>query len=135
MRCTKDAYSYRVAPSYLFLGLGSTPKECINFLLDTLRPFSDRIVGRGGDNEILSRYTHSSSIDGGGDLLNAAALVIAVFVRRYVEAPEWFIGASIVVGPMRCAGQVFRFVRAVPRSRTLVFPVALEHTSILNMNY
>lgn len=128
-----DAYSYRVAPSYLFLGLGSTPKECINFLLDTLRPFSDRIVERARDDEILSRYTHSSSIDG-GICSSAAALVIAVFVRRYVEAPEWFIGASIAVGPMRCAGQVFRFVRAVPRSRTLVFPVALEHTSILNMS-
>jgi len=52
VRGTKDAYSYRAAPSYLFLGLWSTPKDCINFLLDTLRPFSDRIVGRAGDDEI-----------------------------------------------------------------------------------
>ena len=92
MRGVKDAYSYRVAPSDLFLGPGSTPKDCINFLLDTLRPFSDRIVGRGGDNEILSRYTHSSSIDGVGFCSSAAALVIAIFMRRYVEAPEWFVG-------------------------------------------
>ena len=92
-------------------------------------------MGRAGDDEILSRYTRSSSDDGVGICSSAAALVIAIFVRRYVEAPEWFVGASIVIGPMRCAGWVLWFVRAVPRSRTSVLPVALEHTSIIKMNH
>ena len=71
---------------------------------------------------------------------SAAALVIAVFMRRYVEAPEWFIGASIAVGPMRRAGLMRRLPvvedRAGCASLTyLGLTVALEHTSIIKMNY
>lgn len=108
------------------------PKERINFLLDTLRPFSDRVLGGVGDDLHLRRCTHSSSIDGVGVCSSAAALVIAVFMRRYVEAPEWFVGRrswSVLCG----AGFS---VRAGCASLTyLGLPVALEHTSIVKMNY